>query len=88
MIPSKFFDLWTHLIELLLYNDSLLKQLLETSNDDVINLDFVKAFNKINHGMICYKLGNFGIAGKPTEELHGFLKVKGKAMVKVGIPSN
>ena len=52
------------LIQLLWHYDWVLKQLLDHSNVDVVYLDFAKAFDKVDHGMICHKLQDLGIAGK------------------------
>ena len=36
-------------------------------------LDYAKAFNKVNHGVLLNKLKTFGICGKLGEWLHSFL---------------
>ena len=62
------------LTQLLQHYDWVLKHLMDRSNVDVIYLDFAKAFDKVDHGMICHKLRLLGINGKLGEWLHDFLK--------------
>ena len=40
------------------------------SSVDMIYLDYAKAFNKVDHGVLLNKLKNFGICGKLGEWLH------------------
>ena len=72
------------LTQLLEHYDWVLKQLLDHSNVDVIYLDFAKAFDKVDHGMICHKLRDLGIVGKLGEWLHDFLKDRSQAVVANG----
>ena len=43
------------------------------SSVDMIYLDYAKAFDKVNHGVLLNKLKTFGICGKLGEWLHSFL---------------
>ena len=43
------------------------------SSVDMIYLDYAKAFDKVDHGVLLNKLKNFGICGKQGEWLHSFL---------------
>ena len=43
------------------------------SSVDMIYLDYAKAFDKVDHGVLLNKLKNFGICGKLGEWLHSFL---------------
>ena len=44
------------------------------SSVDMIYLDYAKAFDKVDHGVVLLnKLKNFGICGKLGEWLHSFL---------------
>ena len=43
------------------------------SSVDMIYLDYVKAFDKVDHGVLLNKLKTFGICGKLGEWLHSFL---------------
>ena len=43
------------------------------SSVDMIYLDYAKAFDKVDHGILLNKLKNFGICGKLGEWLHSFL---------------
>ena len=76
------------LTQLLQHYDWILQQLLNQSNIDVIYLDFAKAFDKVDHGMICHKLRNFGIIGKLGEWLHDFLKDRSQTVVANGATSS
>lgn len=76
------------LTQLLQHYDWVLKQLLNHSNVEVIYLDFAKAFDKVDHGMICHKLRDLGIVGKLGEWLHDFLKDRSQVVVANGATSN
>ena len=43
------------------------------SSVDMIYLDYAKAFDKVDHGVLLNKLKNFGICSKLVEWLHSFL---------------
>ena len=43
------------------------------SSVDMIYLDYAKAFDKVDHGVLLNKLKTFGICGKLGEWLHSFL---------------
>ena len=43
------------------------------SSVDMIYLDYAKAFDKVDHGVLLNKLKTFGICGKLCEWLHSFL---------------
>ena len=45
----------------------------EGSNVDVLYLDFSKAFDKVDHGILLHKAKDLGIIGKLGIWLHGFL---------------
>ncbi|GAB1597390.1 hypothetical protein Ahia01_000015400, partial [Argonauta hians] len=62
------------LTQLLQHYDWVLKQQLAHRNVDVIYLDFAKAFDKVDHGVLCHKLLELGIGGKLGEWIHNFLQ--------------
>ena len=72
------------LTQLLHHYDWVLKRLMDRSNVDVIYLDFAKAFDKVDHGMICHKLRGLGITGRLGEWLHSFLQDRRQAVTVDG----
>ena len=85
------------LSQLLAHFDHITRQLEEGNPVDVIYLDFSKAFDKVDIGLILRKLKSMGIGGKLGRWLHGFLlgrmqsvMVNGKRSspipVKSGVP--
>ena len=61
------------LSNLLTHYDQLLHNLAEGKNTDVVFLDFAKAFDKVDHGVLLHKLKSLGITGKLGLWLHSFL---------------
>ena len=61
------------LSQLLAHYENILEGIKEGHNVDVIYLDFAKAFDKVDHGILLHKLRNLGICGKLGEWLHSFL---------------
>ena len=45
------------------------------SSVDMIYLDYAKAFDKVDHGVLLNKPKNFGICGKLGEWMHSFLRI-------------
>ena len=52
------------LSQLLAHYDYILSQLEQGNNVDIIYLDFAKAFDKVDHGILLHKLRAMGIKGK------------------------
>ena len=52
------------LSQLLEHQDRILSILEEDSNVNSIYLDFAKAFDKVDTGILCHKLREMGIGGK------------------------
>ncbi|XP_076038451.1 uncharacterized protein LOC143023736 [Oratosquilla oratoria] len=61
------------LSNLLTHYDWLLRNLSEGKNVDVVFLDFAKAFDKVDHGVLLHKAMDLGITGKLGIWLHNFL---------------
>ena len=74
----------TNLIE---YYESILLQLENNRAADSIYLDFSKAFDKCDHGIILTKLHRLGIRGKLLEWIEGFLKRRKQCVVIEGCRS-
>ena len=85
------------LSQLLMQQDAVLKALEEGENLDTIYLDFAKAFDKCDHGILLTKLKALGIGGKTGRWIFSFLTgriqkfiVKGRksqgSVLKSGVP--
>lgn len=61
------------LSQLLAHYDFILHKLESGHNVDVIYLDFAKAFDKVDHGVLLHKLRCLGIKGKLGEWIYSFL---------------
>ena len=61
------------LSQLLAHYDYVLSELEKGNNVDVIYLDFAKAFDKVDHGVLLHKLRDIGINGKLGSWIHSFL---------------
>lgn len=61
------------LSQLLAHYDFILSELEKGNNVDVIYLDFAKAFDKVDHGVLLHKLRDLGITGKIGIWIHSFL---------------
>ena len=61
------------LSQLLEHHNKIFDELEQLNNVDVIYLDFAKAFDKVDHGILLNKLKKFGINGKIGVWLHNFL---------------
>ena len=57
----------------LLHFNLVLKALEEGKNVDAIYLDFAKAFDKVDHGMLLHKIKSQGIKGKMGRWIQNFL---------------
>ena len=64
------------LSQLLEYHDEILSQLEQGNNIDSIYLDFSKAIDKVDIGILCHKLRNLGISGTLGTWIHNFLTNK------------
>ena len=62
------------LSELLLHYDEILAELTQNKNVDVAYLDFAKAFDKVDFGVLLNKLYKLGIRGKILKWIESFLK--------------
>ena len=60
----------SHLLE---HHDQVLSSLEEGLNVDSIYLDFRKAFDKVDIGILCHKMKSLGITGTLAKWIHNFL---------------
>ena len=79
------------------HHKKILEELEKSNNVDVIYLDFAKAFNKVDHGILLNKLKKIGINGKVGVWIHNFLSnrqqfvavngtTSSEAQVRSGVP--
>ncbi|KAG0725695.1 putative RNA-directed DNA polymerase from transposon X-element [Chionoecetes opilio] len=61
------------LSQLLAHQEALLEATSKGTNVDVIYLDFAKAFDKVDHGLLLHKLRGLGISGNLGKWIHTFL---------------
>ena len=76
------------LSHLLAHHDQILSYLEEGHNVDSVYLDFSKAFDKVDIGILCHKLRDLGIHGKLGQWLHNFLTSREQYIVVNGTVSN
>ena len=55
------------------HQNKILEELKKSNNDDVIYLDFAKAFDKLDHGILLNRNKKIGINGKVGLWIHNFL---------------
>ena len=70
--------------QLLEHFDSIMSSLCEGFNVDVIYLDFAKAFDKVDHGILLQKMHNIGIRGKIFRWIREFLKERTQSVIVKG----
>ena len=75
------------LSQLLEHQDRILSILEEGHNADSIYLDFSKAFDKVDIGLLCHKLRDMGISGKLGILLHNFLSNRKQIILANGTKS-
>ena len=75
------------LSQLLEHQDRILSILEEGYNVDSIYLDFSKAFDKVDPGILCHKLRDMGITGKLGVLLHDFLSDREQVILANGVKS-
>ena len=75
------------LSQLLEHYDQILSILEEGNNVDSIYLDFSKAFDKVDTGILCRKLRKMGISGDLGILIHNFLTGRDQVILANGIKS-
>ena len=76
------------LSQLLGHYDKILSFLEDGENVDSIYLDFSKAFDKVDIGILCHKLRSLGISGKLGVWLHDFLSNRKQFILANGSKSS
>ena len=75
------------LTQLLSHYDAILRNLNSEDETDVIYLDFSKAFDKVDHGLLLKKLKHYGIGGKLLDWIREFLVNRKQIVTVDGIHS-
>ena len=75
----------TQLLEL---TDSLLSSLDKGLRTDMVVLDFAKAFDKVNHSLLTYKLQQYGVRGQTNKWIKDFLTDREQVVVVDGCRSS
>ena len=73
--------------ELLTHYDRIVDILSRGSNVDTIYLDFAKAFDKVDHGIVLKKLSLLGIRGQLLEWIKSFLSSRSQMVLVNGVLS-
>ena len=76
------------LSQLLQHQDEILSALEEGANLDCIYLDFSKAYNKVDHGILLHKLKAMGISGKVGRWIMNFLLDRRQQIIVNGSKSS
>ncbi len=76
------------LSQLLSHYDKILEILASGSNVDTVYLDFAKAFDKVDHGILLKKLSLLGIRGKLLEWIKSFLSSRKQMVLVNGVLSD
>ena len=76
------------LSELLVHYDRIVEILEAGSNVDTIYLDFAKAFDKVDHGIVLKKLSLLGVRGKLLQWIRSFLSSRTQAVLVNGVLSD
>ena len=74
--------------ELLIHYDRIVDILESGSNVDTIYLDFAKAFDKVDHGIVLKKLSLLGIRGRLLQWISSFLSSRNQMVLVNGVLSD
>ena len=61
--------------QLIMLTEDLARNASVSKQTDIILLDFSKAFNKVNHSKLLWKLHQYGIRGRELAWIRAFLRV-------------
>ena len=74
--------------QLLELTDELSKNIDEGHQTDLIILDFAKAFDRVNHSLLCKKIESYGIVGETNRWIKNFLSDRKQRVVVDGEASD
>ena len=69
------------------YFNTIVESLLANQNVDVIYLDFAKAFDRVDHGILLGKMRKIGVSGRLYSWIESFLCNRKQIVVVNGVPS-
>ena len=75
------------LTQLLIHIDNILEIIGRGSNVDVVYLDFSKAFDKVDHKLLLFKIHQKGIQGKIYTWIENFLQNRTQSVIVDGVTS-
>ncbi|KAK3893477.1 hypothetical protein Pcinc_002696 [Petrolisthes cinctipes] len=75
------------LTQLLAHYEKVLTSLENNKDVDVVYLEFAKAFDKVDHGILLHKPRQMGISGKLGSWLHSFLTGRKQVVATEGAQS-
>ena len=70
--------------QLLCFTDDITKNLQRGKQTDVLVMDFSKAFDKVDHNLLCLKLSSYGIRGEINSWISNFLSGRKQCVVVEG----
>ena len=68
--------------------DELARNIQKGKQTDLVLLDFSKAFDKVSHEKLIFKLHQYGIKGKNLEWIRAFLNNRSQQVVVDGVHSS
>ena len=74
--------------QLVSFIDDITKALENGQQTDVLVMDFSKAFDKVDHSLLCHKLRKYGITGKINRWIENFLRNRTQSVVVEGETSS
>ena len=74
--------------QLLEFMKELTENMEACKQTDIVIMDFVKAFDKVNHSLLLHKLHHYGVRGQVNRWIAGFLQDRKQAVVVDGAKSD
>ena len=74
--------------QLLEFVDDVTKNIENSTQTDILIMDFSKAFDKVSHNLLVHKLHHYGIQGKVNSWINSFLQSRTQAVVLEGVTSD
>jgi ribonucleases P/MRP protein subunit RPP40 len=74
--------------QLLEFIDELINNMAKGAQTDIQNLDFSKAFDRVNHSLLVHKLYHYGVRGTLNRWISDFLRDRKQAVVINGAKSD
>ena len=68
--------------------DDVTKYIENSTQTDILIMDFSKAFDKVSHNLLVHKLHHYGIQGNINRWINSFLQSRTQAVVLEGVTSD